>query len=292
MIRIGVLTDLHLAPAGAGDTRWNNVVRVSEARELLAAATARVTGQVDHLLVLGDVADRGDEACQVDALTALAAVGVPVWAVPGNHDVSLDPEALVRAAARVPGVEVLDARTRMLGEHVAVCGVRLVSDDGGATCTARDLPLELDRDPPLLVVAGHYPVLSAKPRLHARGLRYPGDLLNRRDFQHVVAGRPRPTLAFHGHLHTAVDLAHAHLLQIGCAALVEWPHAWTLLELDPSARSVTVTRHTVREGAIPDVDTALAPARSTWRYEGVMWQAKAEPAKPAPASIPGVGSSL
>jgi hypothetical protein len=265
---------------------------VSEARELLAAATARVTGQVDHLLVLGDVADRGDEACQVDALTALAAVGVPVWAVPGNHDVSLDPEALVRAAARVSGVEVLDARTRMLGEHVAVCGVRLVSDDGGATCTARDLPLELDRDPPLLVVAGHYPVLSAKPRLHARGLRYPGDLLNRRDFQHVVAGRPRPTLALHGHLHTAVDLAHAHLLQIGCAALVEWPHAWTLLELDPSARSVTVTRHTVREGAIPDVDTALAPARSTWRYEGVMWQAKAEPAKPTPASIPGVGSSL
>ena len=273
MLRIGVLTDLHLAPSGARDKRWNNVVRVSEARELLAAATAAAAGQVDHLLVLGDVADRGDEACQVDALTALAAVGVPVWAVPGNHDVSVDPEALIRAAARVPGAEVLDSPTRTLGEHVAVCGVRLVSDDGGHMCTARDLPLELDGYPPLLVVVSHHPVLSGKPRLYPRGLRYPGDLLNRREFQHVVAGGPQPTIALHGHLHAAVNVAHARLLQIGCAALVEWPHAWTLLEIDPTGPSVTVTRHTVREGAIPDVDTALAPARSTWRFDGVMWQA-------------------
>jgi hypothetical protein len=113
--------------------------------------------------------------------------------------------------------------------------------------------------------------MSVKPPLYARGLRYPGDLINRRELQGLVHNRRAPTLALHGHVHAAVQLCHAHLLQIGCSALAEWPHAWTFVELDPHAMTVTVTRRIVRDGN-PDVDTDLAPAHIQWRHDGVAWR--------------------
>src|SRR5690348_18490779 len=88
-LRFAVFTDLHVAPPGTADARWNNPVRLSESRGLLQAAVADAarTG-VDHVVVLGDAADGGDEVSAAVALKASAGAGVPVWAVPGNHDVA------------------------------------------------------------------------------------------------------------------------------------------------------------------------------------------------------------
>jgi 3',5'-cyclic AMP phosphodiesterase CpdA len=279
-LRVGIVTDLHLAPPGTADGRWNNPVLLSRSGELLAAAVAAAAEQVDHLLVLGDVADGGDDVSEAEALDAVLAAGAQVWAVPGNHDLALDPNALPAAAARTGRVVVLDAEAQRLAAGVAVCGVRLASDDGGRTCRATGLPERLDADPPLLLVATHYPVLSVKPRLLARGLRYPGDLTNRRDLQRVLAGRAAPTVALHGHVHAAVDLAHGHLLQIGCAALAEWPYAWTLVEIDPATTTIAVTRHPVRDTPAPAVDTALAPASTSWRHDGTTWHRPGMGAQP------------
>jgi Calcineurin-like phosphoesterase len=285
-VRLAVLTDLHVAPTGAADGRWNNPVLLSQSTELLAAAAeAAAAEQVHHLLVLGDAADRGDEASEAQALAGAAGAGAPVWAVPGNHDVALDPDALPATAARTGAAVALDAHVQSLAPGVAVCGVRLTSDDGGRTCRATGLPLRLDPAPALLLVATHYPVMSVKPRLRARGSRHPGNLVNRRDLQRVVATRSGPTVALHGHVHAAVDLAHGHLLQIGCAALAEWPHAWTLIEIDTATSTVAVTRDSVRDTPAPSVDTALAPACTTWRHDGTTWhRAGTDSARPRPAA--------
>jgi hypothetical protein len=155
---------------------------------------------------------------------------------------------------------------------VAACGVRLTSDDGGRTCRTLSLPAALAPDPPLLLVASHFPVLSQKPRLYARGLRYPGDLLDRRELHRELAARPGPTVVLHGHLHTAVDLVHANLLQIGFGALVEWPHAWALVEIDAAGPAVAVTRHSLCAAPPPVVDTVLAPSSASWRHDGTSWR--------------------
>ncbi len=282
-MRLAVLTDVHLAPPGTADGHWNNPVLLSRSAELLDAATEAIASQdVDHVVVLGDIADAGDAPSHTRALRALTRVGVPVHVVPGNHDVGVRSDTLASAAAGVDGVTALDPRARPLDADVAACGVRLTSDDGGETCSTLGLPAALDPAPPLLLVASHYPVLSQKPRLYARGLRYPGDLLDRRQLQRAVAARGAPTVVLHGHLHTAVDIVHAGLLQLGFAALVEWPHAWALVEVDTTARTVDVTRSTVRDSPPPLVDTALAPASTRWRHDGAAWQRLAQAAVDGP----------
>jgi hypothetical protein len=192
--------------------------------------------------------------------------------VPGNHDVGVRSDALPSAAVGVDGVAALDPRPRPLAADVAACGVRLESDDGGRTCRTLGLPAALDPDPPLLLVASHYPVISEKPRLYARGLRYPGDLLDRRALQRAVAARAAPTVVLHGHLHAAVDLVHANVLQLGFAALVEWPHAWALVEIDAAGPAVAVTRHSLCAAPPPVVDTVLAPSSASWRHDGTSWR--------------------
>jgi 3',5'-cyclic AMP phosphodiesterase CpdA len=119
LLRIAVITDIHLAPAGVADGRWNNPLLLSRSRDLLEAAVAAAAAErVDHVLVLGDAAG-GDEASAERALQAAARTGVPVCAVPGNRDVAAEPDVLPRAARRA-GVVALDAQVRSLAEGVAV----------------------------------------------------------------------------------------------------------------------------------------------------------------------------
>lgn len=273
-LRLAVLTDIHIAPQGSVDGRWNNPVVVSQSRDLLRRAIAEAAAaRVQHVIVLGDAADAGDEGSAVEALEIAAGAGVPVWAVPGNHDVAAGIDAVTRAADTGGSALVaLDAEARPLTRGISVCGVRITSADGGRTCRATGLPARLDPGPPLLVVATHYPVMSVKPRLKARELRDPGDLVNRRDLQRAVAARPAATVALHGHVHVPVQLAHAQLLQIGCAPLAEWPYAWTLIEMAADARTVVVTRHD-GSGLPPDVDTILSPRRAVWQHDGILWHA-------------------
>jgi hypothetical protein len=204
-------------------------------------------------------------------------VGVPVWAVPGNHDVAVDCDRVLAAADGTDGVTALDPRPRALAPGVDVCGVRIASDDGGSTARAVRLPEALPDDDPLLVLATHYPVLSVKPRLHARGLRYPGDLVNRREVERLVSARTAPTVVLHGHVHAAVTVTSGALLQIGCAALVEWPHGWTLVEVDTGAAGVAVRRRRLSRAAPPVTDTTLAPSEADWRYAAGAWVAGAHP---------------
>lgn len=275
-VRLGVVTDVHLSPPGTPDGLWNNPTLYSRASELLDRVVAALAEeQVDHVIVLGDAAHRGDRASAVDALSAISRAGAPVWSVPGNHDVATDPETLPAAADSVTGVAALGPAPRPLASWVDVAGPRLVSNDRGETCEAIDLPATLESAAPLLVWATHYPVLSAKPSLHQRRLRYPGDLVNRRALQRLVQTRTAPTLVLHGHVHAAVAMTHRQTLQVGCSALVEWPHAWTLVTAAASAQAgltVTVERRVLDGGPPPIADSVFTPPFTRWGYLAEHWQ--------------------
>lgn len=82
--------------------------------------------------------------------------------------------------------------------------------------------------------------------------------------------------------------AHAHTLQIGCAALVESPRASTEVIVDrncqPDVR-VTVIRHVLDLAEAPVVNTVLfTPATTSWAYRAQQWKPCTAP---APASACG-----
>jgi len=59
-----------------------------------------------------------------------------------------------------------------------------------------------------------------------RRLRYPGNLANLRHARQAAERFDGPIVVLHGHLHTAVTRRTGRILQLGCPAVVEWPHAW------------------------------------------------------------------
>jgi calcineurin-like phosphoesterase family protein len=232
------------------------------------------TAEVDHIICLGDVADDGAVENAREALGRMREAGVPVWVVPGNHDVAERSDMIGEAARSCEAVPAWESFAN-LSAAIAMTGVALVSSDGGGTCEAIDAkhPTRAD-EPALLVWASHYPAISLRSRFQARGLRYPGDLLNRRRLQDKVFTRRGPTVFLHGHLHASVCLTHGELLQVGCAPLVEWPHAWTLVTIDDAGGArptVTVKTHALSSGAPPTADTRFMPSEMRWSFDGTQW---------------------
>jgi calcineurin-like phosphoesterase family protein len=274
-LRLAVLTDCHVSPPGTPDGSWNNPVRLSAATELLSSAMRDISAVgVDGVIALGDITQNGDAVSAESALTALAAGGPPVYLVPGNHDVAEDVNMLDAVAQRHSGITFLPSGATSLGEEVAISGVGLSSGDGGGTCSAANLPEAVSDDRALQIWATHYPALSVKSQLHRHGLRYPGDLVNRRQFQRAVQSRCRPTLVLSGHVHAACTLTYLSTLQVSFPALVEWPHAWTLLTVTWTGPhlGVRAERHAFGESVPPLVNTLFTPALTSWVYDGGVWR--------------------
>lgn len=273
-MRFAVLSDTHLSPPGTPDGRWNNVTRLSVTRELLAVAAGEIArAGHDRVLMLGDIADRGASEMIGRAVEILAEAGTKAWVVPGNHDVSTSSDALARAVGDAEPPVVL--RLEHLGEGaIALVGHDLISDDGGQTCRAIDLPDVRPLDEPLLVWATHYPVISRESRLVDAGLRYPGDLLNRADVETTVDAFHGPVLVLHGHLHCTVVGATGHILQIGFPAVAEWPHAWTdvAIEVGEEIVRVRTTMQLIPGGwSSPGVDVVLDSREQDWTYADGGW---------------------
>ena len=142
LMRFAVLSDTHLAPPGTPDGIWNNVTCLSASNDLLSAAVAEIASAgIGHIALLGDVSDRGDPGMIAAALRAVTGAGMHAWAVPGNHDVSVSPDALTEAVKRSPGSTVIREERLDGWPDVTVCGHTLHSDDGGNTCEATACPI-------------------------------------------------------------------------------------------------------------------------------------------------------
>jgi hypothetical protein len=275
-VRFAVMSDTHLAPAGTQDGRWNNVLRRSVSGQLVEAAVGDIAAAGhDRVMLLGDVSDLGTADAVRAVLAAASAAGLQPWAVPGNHDVSSDPDTVAQAVAGCAG-SVAVRREHLGGPgQILVCGPGLRSPDGGQTCQATGLPDLAGERSRLLLWTSHYPALSMAFRLRPLGLRYSGDLENLPDVQAVIGGFRGPVLVLHGHLHTSVVGQDGPVLQIGVPAIVEWPHAWTEVSIHLASDEVIVTTALIPVSGAwssADVNTVLDGTEQHWVSDGSRWR--------------------
>jgi hypothetical protein len=237
-MRLGLLCDLHVVDErhAAGDA-WHNPYDFAGVLERAAAALAAFAEEgVDAIAIGGDVVRDPGEADLAPLDRLLAGAAVPVLAVSGNHDGGGD--ALLAALPSVRGA-------RPEGERIGgvrLAGIELAGTDWSGVRTAASAPaVEAWGEEPVVLLS-HFPLLSHAARLSARGLAYPGDLLDRRPHAAAVAGRGAPTVVLSGHIHARDAQHRGALLQLTAAALVEPPYECTLVDVDPDGDGVAVRR--------------------------------------------------
>jgi hypothetical protein len=269
-MRIGMLSDLHLRQPGLSPDGWHNPHQFETARERLATALD-LLGQegVEAIAVLGDLTHDGDEATFHDVLEILATAPVPVWIVPGNHDLMPDTSVLVRALAGYTGSPMLLSGESLLfmgGWQVLGCGLTRTPDG----YLVEPGPLLQTLDDPALVLS-HFPLLSLRTQASAASLQYAGDPLNGAAVVAELTNRAVPVLVFSGHLHIRHAQAQGPVLQASCGAQVESLFEMTVLDLSAWSEGMVSWQATSVAPVWPGVEPALSDAHQTWRWDGDHW---------------------
>jgi 3',5'-cyclic AMP phosphodiesterase CpdA len=201
------LSDLHLR---AGDGGAGPAARLQRALQQVAALQPRP----DALLLSGDIVDEPSIAAYEQARQLLAGLGLPVHAIPGNHDDrDMLREHFRAQSASGPGPGPAGAPVRF----AVGCGaLRLLGcdtthagrDDGAFAAEQRDwLDVTLGEQPdtPTLVAMHHPPVLSGVRSMDAIALA-PGD---RRALELVLEAHPQVRAITCGHVHTTMSTSFA-----------------------------------------------------------------------------------
>lgn len=227
-VRLGLITDTHIAPAGTPPATWHGPLRLDRSHALLDAAVGRLVEQgVDALLHCGDLTHLADDDSLHTALRTLAAAGVPTYLVAGNHDTG--PDRLATAAERHrsalhavgPAGVVLADGTRLAGAHVLPGHPLRTSAAPDVESWGEDL----------VVWCCHHPVLGLSDRLAAAGVRDAGTTTDRERIAGLLLQRPAPTLVLHGHLHVRALTLAGPVAQWSQPAVIEAPHAATVVEI-------------------------------------------------------------
>jgi DNA repair exonuclease SbcCD nuclease subunit len=274
--RFGVVSDLHwrtgppsTSTAWHGEGEFEHVlVRLRQALEYFAAH------DVEAVLVAGDLADRGDRESIGQVLEACQEASAPVLVVAGNHDMAGDPLRLERVRETLGLSGVASARCEGIVVGVRIAGVHVGQTDRCLEARLRELPQTVawDREP--VVLLSHYPALSLSSSLSARGLRYPGDLLDRQQLADLLIVRPAPTIVVSGHLHARAASTFGPVLQLSSGAMVEPPYECSVIDIDASDDDgLAVRRECIRlAGRRPESrEPVLSPAQQEWRFDGSEW---------------------
>lgn len=260
-LRLGVVTDLHLAPAGSPPRRFINDYPFERSQTMLDDALAWFAERdVDAIAVLGDLVMFEDEASLDAGMSKLAALGKPVLIVPGNHDGIDWPAAIERNLPnrQLPSwptvVRATDVRVEQNPERWWTGGIQ-VSDDGPA------------------LILSHFPVIDVGDYLTAAGFPYAGDA-TWDDSRSRFHDRPEPIVVLSGHVHVRYEIAEGAVLQLGFAALIEPPHAAAILEMRCEEDEILEVSVEHADMAPHDVSVVpiISPAQSTWRYQQGSWR--------------------
>jgi hypothetical protein len=277
-VRIGIITDVHLAPAGHPPAAFHNPYALEQAGERFQRALKRcVLAGTDIIAMLGDLSHLGDEESLTRGIALAAASRRPVWMVPGNHDLGECDDALPRAIARAGAAHVRlapAAGVELGGTRLAGVGLARGAMNGGFRANATSAgQWGYGR----VLLLSHFPLLSLREQADLAALKYAGDLEELAGVVTPIRQRPAPTIVVHGHLHLGHVMACGPILQISCAPLVEPPHAVTLLQLESAADGLVVRRY---ESLIAPDSTASLPhlsaADQTWRFAAGAWSQSAK----------------
>jgi Calcineurin-like phosphoesterase len=271
-VRLGVLTDMHLAEPGTADSRWIGRQPLGESASLLSRAMDRLAGMdLDGLVLLGDLTQDGSGSQLAMLADVLSGWGTPVWAVHGNHDLGQAPDPLNAPDAShlvtVPGPAGIDVQ----GIWLAAGMLAAIGQDAAYREAAVPQPRLWPRGQ-LAVWLSHFPVADIRPVLMQAGLPHPGDLVNRADVMAVLAGRSGPVLVLAGHTHVRATAAAGRALQLSFPALIEEPHELSVLELGTEAGQPLVTRtaHALA-AAVPMGRGDLTPVTEAWAFRSDSW---------------------
>jgi Icc-related predicted phosphoesterase len=172
-------------------------------KHLAALAAKAAEPEVDALLCAGDFTQFGAHAPPV--LERLAASGLPLYAVPGNHE---DDRLLAAARGRFPLLENVNGRWREL-DGVWICGFggpapfrRTMPQDAGEPYPEilalwKNLPLAVKERRAPAVLLSHYPPLDTVLDEPSPG-RHDGSEQVRKFIEAL-----QPAVAICGHMHRA-----------------------------------------------------------------------------------------
>ncbi|WP_415854406.1 metallophosphoesterase family protein [Sinomonas sp. G460-2] len=258
-MRIGVITDTHLAPAGTEHFPWHTELQFETAAARYAGAlrTLRRHGP-DVLVVLGDLTHFGDGPSVKDFFDiTVAEAFCPILLVPGNHDIPPSRDSLADAFDTLPTGRhrIVDAvRASLTASGIPIHGVGLTPGETEGEYAGTRIPAP-DQ---FAVVLSHYPILTLEEECAAAGLQYAGDLINRADLERALHSSGCPTVAFTGHLHVRAAKASGNILQIAFGALIEAPFDVAYVDIErntpdgPTVRVQQLAPATAARAALTD----------------------------------------
>ena len=132
--RFGIIAEVHLPSVGQPPAEWHNSLRFDLAPTLLERATRWCVEQgADSIVLLGDLTNTADVAAFDSVLETVTSSGLPVVALPGNHDVVHDKTGLPRYREAVARAGVVAAPTAIrLDDGIQVIGLGLEWDEDHA----------------------------------------------------------------------------------------------------------------------------------------------------------------
>ena len=273
-MRLGIVSDSHLCPEGTPPGLWHNPLHYDWAEERLRLAIEFLRErEVAAIAMLGDLTNFGDETSIGRAVNVLAAAGVPVLVVPGNHDCEQGVAEFRVHVDRLgaPNVAMLAAERRVDGLRF-VGLTELTFDNDGWLQIPGVASNDWDGEP--VVVLTHFPLIDRRAETEAAGLKYAGGF---RDLGVLRRLRDRsgPSVVLHGHLHVRDAIAEGNVLQITCASLIEPPHEASVVEIEQGGDGLRVS---VEHAVIAESDAplpVLTGAQGAWTFDGAGWKAGA-----------------
>jgi hypothetical protein len=276
-MRVGVVTDAHLAADGSPVAAFHNPYDFANARRNLERALDRHRAAgVDAIAMLGDLAHAGDDASHALGLMLLETAGVPVWAVPGNHDTDEEIFALADRISTRTGTavrELDETGEKIDGLRVAGLPIRAVDPIDLWTPALPDVAAWGD-EPALLLC--HFAVISRERAALDAGFKYAGDVVNQPEIAAAMQSRSAPTVVLPGHHNVRDATVAGSVLQIGCAALIEPPHETAIVEIERDGREITVrVEHTAVAPSSVAHPPVIAPPTGAWRFAQGRWETTA-----------------
>jgi hypothetical protein len=278
-IRLGIISEIHIVPPGTPEGHWHNDFRFSEAEALFRSAVERCMAlEVDAIAILGDLTHFADADSFAKVRRVLETIALPVYVLPGNHDLEKNdrPLAAFQQAMDVPNVTIAPA-TGMLTPEIALELIALQLGPDAKGYPAVRSGTAAGANPKLTVALTHFPSFPMKELLADADLKHAGDVTNRAALLGGIEAVSGPVLIVNGHLHVHATIADGRILQLSVAALIEPPHDVTLLTIGlDDAGNPWVTRQASGLFAVPGVRLpVLSDREERWQFTDGAWRPSA-----------------
>jgi predicted phosphodiesterase len=261
-VRLGVVSDTHIAPAGTPHARWHNPLEFEGAISRLQLAVERFhEAGVDGVVMLGDLSHYGDAESLGSGKACLADGPGRLWVVSGNHDLP--------NGASGPGATGGENEVLADGLRLAVLPI---GRDRDGSFRSGALWLEAWGDD-VTLIASHYPLISREIELAEHGLPYPGDLSDQPQLLETLDVRSVPTVVLSGHLHVRDSCRRGQVLQLSFASMIEYPFECSIVEIGVQDGRLRLGREAIglQTGTLTR-DPVLVPAAEGWEFGGREWR--------------------